>query len=286
MRKTLTITSDRFLQDHCIDDHVVLPTVCAHELMRQVAQYLCVDKKVIALTNYKLYQGVVFDGFESIELLFDYSLEQVDLNTQLNIKIASHKANGAVQYHYGAELILADAVDTKANIDIASVLGNNPLNEKCLAYYQNGCLFHGPSLQGLQHVLAFDSNGLTLQIKLNNNHALAPSFTSDSHVFANDLAYQALLLWVFKQHDLNSLPTATQSWQFYQTPNDDEMILSLTIIETNQHKTIADIDWFDTKGNVIAIIKGVEVTHAKGLRDKFLKSAAKYQDIAEVAANA
>ena len=51
--KTLQATNNAFLGDHCIAEQLVLPTVCAHSLMREAVRNTYPEFVVQGIINYK-----------------------------------------------------------------------------------------------------------------------------------------------------------------------------------------------------------------------------------------
>ena len=284
MIKTLQAVDNDFLKDHIIGDNAVLPTVCAIAWMADAAESIYRGYKFHELENYKLFKGVVFDGTEAIDYQIDVNLVEQNLNDKvsdsspylkLDAKISSLNAKGKLVFHYGGELLLKPT-SKKVSLETVDLATTNSSNgksaEEAHQLYSNGTLFHGESLQGIQEVIHCDETGLLLKCQV---PAVAMTkqgdFPLDLHnVFANDLVYQAMLVWVRKQLSMGSLPSSTKRWTSYQQIKPNELFyLQLKVVEQGSSKLIADISLISEDKKLLAEVKSAEVTISENLNDLF-----------------
>ena len=304
--KTLKATNNAFLTDHVIGGDQVLPTVCAIAWMSDAAEAAFTGYYYQGLENYKLFKGVVFDAdaLEKNEAV-EY---QIDLKAELNAgqgtdveslrvdtKISSINAEGKIVFHYGAQLILVRKLEAIPEVELTlpALTG-----AKASELYSNGTLFHGESLQGITEILECNDQGLLLACQVPE---IAMSKQGDfplaeSNIFANDLVYQAMLVWVKKQLGLGSLPSSTEGWTVHRQVKPGEVFyLQLKVVESSganskRGKLIADIALFsqgksgetkagETKASgmkeVLATIKSAKVTASANLNDLFLNTKVK-----------
>lgn len=237
-----------------------MPTVLALAWMKQAVEEQF--GKTALMQDYRLLKGIVFDGTEPSHCLVDLQAqEQV-----VTVKISSINAAQKPVFHYAAEFVLGQA---------SAVVAKKLLqgDAKDAAYlYQNGSLFHGDSLQGIKQVVRCDEQGLQLHCVITAKAAQQKGLTSleQSNVFANDLVYQAMLVWVREQMGLGSLPSATAQWAFYrEVALDEPFDLLLEVTEQSQSQCIAEVQLIDANGLVIADVKGVKVTASASLNHVF-----------------
>lgn len=227
--------------------------------MKQAAeQYLA---GVVTMQNYRLLKGIVFDGTEPE--FCTLTLESKD--DSLEIKVASLNAAGKPVFHYVAEFV--------AGLEAHSAKALLKGDVKDAAYlYQNGTLFHGESLQGIKQISYCDEKNLQLVCQIS---AQAASKKGDlaleqSNIFANDLVYQALLVWVREQKGMGSLPSATQVWTFYrELAIGETFYLRLDVTDDKASECVADVQLIDKKGGLIAQIQGAKVTVSASLNELF-----------------
>lgn len=268
-----------------IGDNSVLPTVCAIAWMAEAAESVFKGYKYQGLENYRLFKGVVFNGYETTDYQIDVALidEQIDAEyLRLESKVSSINARGKSVFHYGSELILKRS-SKKVPLEIADLVVSydndasdidKGIKEASLLY-SNGTLFHGESLQGIKEIIRCDDEGLLLACLVPE---IAVSKQGDfplaSHnIFANDLVYQAMLVWVRKQLSMGSLPSSTKSWTTYRQVQVDELFyLQLIVVAKSASKFIADISLINADNKILAEIKSAEVTISENLNNLFKSS--------------
>ena len=278
--KTLLATNNPFLADHTIGGHQVFPTVCAIAWMRDASEKAYQGYHYQGLENYKLFKGIIFDGSEASDYQIDMNARVVDEGTKLVVetKISSINAQGKIAFHYGAQLTLASQREASPKVNLTIPTSA----ESAKALYSNGTLFHGPSLQGISDILECNEHGLLLRcqvpavaVEKQGDFPLSNS-GEQSNIFANDLAYQAMLVWAKKELGLGSLPSSTQSWTVYREVTLDECFyLQLTVVKSSgkgkqRGALTADIQLISESNEILSEIKSAKVTASANLNDLFL----------------
>jgi len=285
VNKTLLATNNTFLADHTIGDDKVFPTVCAIAWMRDASEKAYQGYHYQGLENYKLFKGIIFDGNEASEYQVDMNATVDDESSSLIVdtKISSLNAQGKIVFHYGAQLTLV----RQAKVSPKVTLALPTTAEDAKALYSNGTLFHGPSLQGISEILECNAQGLLLRCQVpsvatekQGNFPLSYS-GEQSNIFANDLAYQAMLVWVKKELGLGSLPSSTTSWTVYREVLLGECFyLQLTVVKSSgkgkqRGALTADMQLISENNEVLSEIKSAKVTASASLSDIFLPKTAK-----------
>jgi hypothetical protein len=301
--KTLQATNNTFLADHVIGNDQVLPTVCAIAWMSDAAQSVYPEYVYQGINDYKLFKGVTFDEAtlakkESKDYFVDMS---VNIDSQvmdggntllIDSKISSVNDAGKTVFHYSGQIVLVaqasqpvEVISVKTS-ELADKLTSTTASE-AKALYQNGTLFHGESLQGITHVIECDEQGLLLACKVpevaqqkQGDFPISTSNNSASNIFANDLAYQAMLVWVKRELGLGSLPSSTQAWHVYaQVELGQTFYLQLKVVQSSpkgrsegnrRGKLVADINFISEDGLLLAEMKSAKVTASESLNDLFL----------------
>ncbi|PME58515.1 beta-ketoacyl synthase [Vibrio lentus] len=261
-----------FIQDHCIAGNPVLPTVCAIQWMREVAEQLLGVN--VSVHNYKLLKGVIFDTDEVQELKLVLSSDAKSKD-QLKAMIS---CQGRPQYQ--AQLQVA-SVQVSEDVQQASVkrfeANTSAPVTTAQALYSDGTLFHGPRLQGITSVERFDDLGLLAQCQLpqienSDCGAFIPKQGfGDSQPFAEDYLLQAMLVWARLKYGAASLPSAIGEFVCYAPMhNGDQGWLELNVIKSTARSLQADISLYHQDGRLSAVMKGAKVTISKSLNDAFL----------------
>ncbi|MEZ9048118.1 beta-ketoacyl synthase N-terminal-like domain-containing protein [Vibrio sp. 10N.247.311.64] len=261
-----------FIQDHCIAGNPVLPTVCAIQWMREVAEQLLGVN--VSVHNYKLLKGVIFDTDEVKELKLVLSSDAKSKD-QLKAVIS---CQGRPQYQ--AQLQVA-SVQMSEDVQQASTkrfeASTSAPVTTAQALYSDGTLFHGPRLQGITSVERFDDLGLLAQCQLPQiENSDCGSFIpkqgfGDSQPFAEDYLLQAMLVWARLKYGAASLPSAIGEFVCYAPMhNGDQGWLELSVIKSTTRSLQADISLYHQDGRLSAVMKGAKVTISKSLNDAFL----------------
>lgn len=218
--------------------------------------------KVAMMQNYRLLKGMVFDGSEPNHCVLDMQTTA----DGVELKVSSLNGAGKPVFHYAANFVLGDAPSLEAK-SLSSEQGQDAAQ-----LYSNGTLFHGESLQVIKQLIRCDEQGLQLRCQVD---AIAESkkgsvCLEQSNLFANDVIYQAMLVWVREQMGLGSLPSATQQWTFYREAKVGESFsVLLEVVQHNANQCIADVQLIDQQGRLIADAKGVKVTASASLNTLF-----------------
>ncbi|MBE8567904.1 type I polyketide synthase [Vibrio sp. OPT20] len=277
-----------FIQDHCIAGNPVLPTVCAIQWMREVAEQLLGVN--VSVHNYKLLKGVIFDTDEVQELTLVLSSDAKSKD-QLKAVIS---CQGRPQYQ--AQLQVA-SVQVSEDVQQASVkrfeANTSAPVTTAQALYSDGTLFHGPRLQGITSVERFDDLGLLAQCQLpqienSDCGAFIPKQGfGDSQPFAEDYLLQAMLVWARLKYGAASLPSAIGEFVCYAPMhNGDQGWLELSVIKSTARSLQADISLYHQDGRLSAVMKGAKVTISKSLNDAFLPKSSSAVSKKEVTKNA
>ncbi|WP_028867194.1 type I polyketide synthase [Psychromonas arctica] len=270
-----------FIADHKIDGQQVLPTVCAMAWMRSTCEALYPDYCYQSLEHFKLLKGIVFDGQEAKQYVLDTKIvAESDASVAIEVVVSSEKESAKPFFHYRAVInLLKSAVNTNAEqIMYQGILPQRVKKQspEAKALYSDGSLFHGKSLQGIKYVHQLDESGLLIECAIESTSVAAQGeFTlADNNVLANDLVYQALLVWTSKIMNAGSLPTSTQQWQLFRDVKvGEDFFIKLNIIKQSGQSVLGDVLLIDQENRIISKITAAEVTCSASLRDLFKASA-------------
>ncbi len=277
--KTIKTTNMPFLSDHMIAGNKVLPTVCAIAWMCEAVNKFYPDYHVKGIEDYRLFKGIVFDGTAPEEINFEISLLEQNRDTvQYGVKVSSELTPDKVIYHYSANVILmrsAPISDERASLSLPAQL-ESVIDAQDL--YQDGTLFHGESFQGITKVIDCDQAGLLIACMVNHSaHNKQGQFPVPSannrlpNIFANDLVYQAMLVWVKRSCNFGSLPVKTKEWIINrEVVIYEPFFIKLSVVEKTATKLIADVMIISHTKEILAEVKSAEVTISEQLTHLFL----------------
>ncbi|WP_427901924.1 SDR family NAD(P)-dependent oxidoreductase [Motilimonas cestriensis] len=277
--KTITVANHPFLLDHQITGAPVLPTVFATGWMVAQAETWLSGFTVSAVEDYRLFKGVVLakaDGQAKLSLTLEL-ISQSDIESVIDARISSEQ-NGRTVFHYGAQLRMFAKGSKSVKVE--------PLNAELLSlakqetpepmaskptWYQDGTLFHGQTFQGLTASLQMDQHGALFSAQI---PAPAASYFGDfanasCALLADDLLYQAMLVWAKEQLDMASLPAAAAQVTFYQQPKADEpLYLQLNVVKQTRTELIADVALYNQEGHPLVVMSQGKVVLSQALGQK------------------
>ncbi|QIR14098.1 type I polyketide synthase [Shewanella aestuarii] len=280
-----------FIQDHCIAGNPVLPTVCAIAWMRETAQQLC--GLPVSVSQYKLLKGIIFDSAQPHLM----QLELTETDKGLTALISSRllrDTKATLRPQYQADLIINQAALNVENqvkpslpAEVVQYQQAAPLLTKA-ELYSNGCLFHGPRLQGIKQVLLANDNQLICQVALPH---IKPQDCSDfaaqlalggSQIFAEDLLLQAMLVWARVKYDAASLPsTIGEMTTLVPFKANDCGYILLDVVKHSGRALTANISLYHEDGRLSCTMTNAKTTISKSLNEAFLAPAKALADLQE-----
>ena len=277
-----------FIQDHCIAGNPVLPTVCAIQWMREVAEQLLGVN--VSVHNYKLLKGVIFDTDEVQELKLVLSPDAKSKYQLKAVISCQERPQYQAQLQVASVQVSEDAQQASTKRFEAST---SAAVTTAQALYSDGTLFHGPRLQGITSVERFDDLGLLAQCQLPQiENSDCGSFIpkqgfGDSQPFAEDYLLQAMLVWARLKYGAASLPSTIGEFICYAPMhNGDQGWLELSVIKSTARSLQADISLYHQDGRLSAVMKGAKVTISKSLNDAFLPKSSSAVSKKEATKNA
>jgi hypothetical protein len=224
----------------------------------------------VAIKDYRLFKGVVFDGSEADALIIETTDKASTVDLSVGVKVSSIKADGKPQFHYGCDVSFTPQVILSEHDVCVPVALKTDNTINC---YNNGTLFHGDSLQGLRNFDIFETEAWFSCQLPESVFAKSSGFdlsVASSNVFANDLIYQAMLVWVRETLGLGSLPSTTQAWELFQAPVLHEAFyIQLTGIKVQGNSITASANLLNDQNQLLAKVSGCEVTASESLKDTF-----------------
>ena len=124
-------------------------------------------------------------------------------------------------------------------------------------------LFHGPELHGIVRVDGWSEGGIVAEVRCAPppsewiRRPLRQRWLADP--LALDAAFQLLILWTLEQHGAPNLPCFAARYRQYRRafPADAARV----VVQVTKHSSLhalADIDYRDATGQVVARIEGYE----------------------------
>ena len=270
--RELTIETHPFLKSHVMNGQAVLPVAVILEWFAHGALHLNPGMQFHGFDNFRVLKGVTLNTDESINLriLAGETIHQGEVSF-VPVELRSRE-----MLHASAVIVLADSYETNVLPQLKEVTGEYKYQQA--EYYNNGQLFHGQDLQGIDGVIACSDKGIVATAKSAPQpsswmkQAIRSNWLTDP--LAMDSAFQIMILWSFEQSGIGSLPTAIASYRQYKRSFPKDSVKINTVVnEYTEHRANAAIEFLDNKGELIALIDGYECVRDKSLESAFSKNS-------------
>lgn len=270
--RELTVETHPFLKSHVMNGQAVLPVALIIEWFAHGALHLNPGMQFHGFDNFRVLKGVTLNTEESISLkiLAGETIHQADVSF-VPVELRSEE-----MLHASAVMVLADSYETNVLPQLKEVSGEYKYQQ--VEYYNNGLLFHGRDLQGIDEVIACSNKGVVATVK----PAPQPSSWMKQAIRSNwltdplmmDSVFQIMILWSFEEGGIGSLPTAIASYRQYKRSFPKNVVKINTVVnEYTDHRANAAIEFLDNKGELIALIDDYECVRDKSLQAAFSKNS-------------
>jgi NADP-dependent 3-hydroxy acid dehydrogenase YdfG len=278
VKRSIDLKSNPTIIDHVIGGEAVLPIVFALSWIADSCLNQYPGYRFYQCRNMQVLKGIIFkqddpgDYHMEITQLTTTNIETIDLSVSVN----SRGKGRLPVFHYKCELTLKKRVEPAPVHFLSTAMEDTAIKNP--AFYEDGTLFHGSSLQGIKTVLAIDD-----QIMLLNCRNSAISFKQQGQFPINamnhyvaDVMLQSVVVWARKQYGVASLPLKITDGIFYKpVPFEQNYIIEVEITVKSSVKVISNIKCVDQQGSIYMKLSGIEITLSKNLNQKFLENQLK-----------
>ena len=274
-RRTVDLDSLPILAAHIIDGHAVLPMAIMLEWLAEGAIHRNPGLVVSGIDDLRLFKGVILNQGRqaSVEVRVGKAVRrgsQFVVPTELKGILAG----GREVAHARADVILADHYTS----------GSRKLTESALLPYTNTpadiyrtILFHGPALQGIDQVEGVGDRAVSGWSATAPEPAewldrpLRSVWLTDP--LAIDCAFQLVVLWCRDKLGANSLPTAIGGYRQFRRgfPAAGVRIVA-EIRHASDTRTVADIEFLDERGELVALLEAYECVVDASLNQAFRRN--------------
>jgi NAD(P)-dependent dehydrogenase (short-subunit alcohol dehydrogenase family) len=261
--RALDLESIPVLLDHVIDGRAVLPMALTLEWLAQGALQRNPGLVVCGLDDLRLLKGAVLheDRPETLAVLVGKAVRDGSGSQyRVAVELRGTSTGGRTVVHARGEAILADR-HPKAD-RLVSIPSQPSYGRSARAVYHD-VLFHGPGLQGLERVETLGAASASAAVRTSPSPSdwidrpLRQSWLTDP--LALDCAFQLLSLWCFEQAGAASLPTRVGCYrQFRRAFPAAGVRVEARIDRPAEHRAVADIEFLDGDGGLVARIEGYE----------------------------
>ena len=263
------------LVSHVMNGRAVLPAALIIEWLAHGAMHGNPGLAFHGFNQFKVLKGLVLEGDSAAQVTVSTSTPQSrDGLLAVPVQFTSHNSSGKSTLHATAEVLLAEFLPAAPNVTPA-VKRNGILSK---SVYGDGRLFHGPDFQCIEALEVCNPANAAALVRSSPapKHMIAaplrPAWLADP--LALDAAFQLMILWSTAQRSAPSLPCAMRSFrQFAAFPKTggSRVVASITSAETPV--AVADLQFFDRDGGLVALGEGYEFVVDANLREAFRQNS-------------
>jgi len=259
-----------------------IPILRSHVLSGKAVLPMAVMMEWIAYGAMHDNPGLALHGLEDLRV---FKGIRVDADKAVNVRVfAGAMVSDGDMHRVVVELRAGGTIHARAAVVLAAQLPKGlpaitlslpPAPSKAVAAaYESGTLFHGPELYALRAITGCAATGASAEA----NAATPPAAWMKQPIrsawlgdpLAMDAAFQLMIVWSTQQRGAPSLPTGLGRYtQFVRRFPTDGTLLAAKITRATDHEAVADIEFVDRAGNLLARIDGYTCVIDASLRDAF-----------------
>jgi hypothetical protein len=272
--RVLTTADHPVLRSHVIDGRPVLPMALILEWLAHGALHLNPGLLFVGCDDLRVLHGVILDGPPPTLGVGAGKAEKDEGFYRVPVELRGRRPDGREVLHARAVVLLAAELPPAPPAAVPLPCGAYPRSPD-EAYHE--LLFHGPELRGLERIDGADSRGISGAARAAPlpsawmRQPLRQKWLADPLVL--DAGFQLMVLWSFEQRDAGSLPCHAARYRQYRRafPADGCRIAARVTRSTNLH-ALADLEYLDAAGLLVARLEGYECTLDAGLRRAFRRN--------------
>jgi NAD(P)-dependent dehydrogenase (short-subunit alcohol dehydrogenase family)/acyl carrier protein len=260
------------LDSHILDGRPVLPTVLILEWFAHGALHQNPGLLFHGCNDLRILHGVILDGEAAPRLRVDAGKAiKRDGFFIAPVELRGVRPDGREVLHARAEIALANQLP--APPPSAPTPNCQPYARTPEDVYQN-LLFHGPDLHGIEQIEGCGERGILARVSSAPppsewiQRPLRQRWLADP--LALDCSFQLMVVWSQELHHAPSLPCHIARYRQYQSafPASGVRVVVRVTRDSDLH-ALADIDYLDERGQVIARLEGYECVIDPALRRAF-----------------
>jgi hypothetical protein len=266
----LTVSLDElpFLRSHVMNGKAVIPTALIAEWLAHGALHGNPGLLFHGFNNLKIYKGIILNGAACKVAVI--AGKAVKKDGFFSVAVELRGADSTL--HAGAEIILAASLPKPAAALPEFAL--KPYNRSMGQAYDE-VLFHGEDMRFIRNVAGVSEKGIVLDAAASLppgswlRHPLRDLWLADPA--ALDAAFQGMILWTFENSGACSLPNCAAAYRQFRAFPAKGVRISARVTRSAEHSALADIDFTDDQGVLVARLEGYECTVDKSLNAAFRK---------------
>jgi NAD(P)-dependent dehydrogenase (short-subunit alcohol dehydrogenase family) len=267
--RMLDPASDRYLQDHRLDEQPVFPMAMAMELMAEVVQKAWPEWKVVSIRSLRVLRGIILGEVPlEIRVMARAQTHSPDENLGLDVDVQIAEKTQPNQPCYLATVQMREQFLDPVLYDPGLLSDLRPFPMPVNESYRRW-LFHGPCFQGISTIEGINEQGIcgTL-IPSTPAKCLSPEAGGQWIVdpVLLDCSFQLAILWERAYYDMTPLPSRFTSYRRFGSFADASVRCCLKAHSSaGGQNLLTDIYFLDGTGQVMAVLEEMEFSCSKAL---------------------
>lgn len=260
VEEILSVATAPFLRSHVLDGKAVVPMAMLPEWLAHAAMHGNPGLKFYGVDKLSVLKGVVLDVDETLRLkLHAGPATKDEEGYRVAVELRVSRAGGAEHLHARADILLVDRLPQEKPV-LADPEG--AAWEKSAAETYRDHLFHGPDFQGIEQLVMCSSEGVIAmsgtapQPKEWMDRPLRRRWLTDP--LALDVGIQLLTFWTGVESAGPSLPCAAARYRQYRAFPKKDIRVVARITRSDVTRVVADIEFTNAAGQLIARFEGCE----------------------------
>jgi NAD(P)-dependent dehydrogenase (short-subunit alcohol dehydrogenase family) len=265
VERHLSVSTDRFLDDHRIDGSPVLPAAFALELFAETVAAGWPACRLSEIRDFRVLRGVILDEGEALVRVEAAGAGEHPNGTDL-IRCTLSDAAGSVRYR--AEAILEPSSAVSPNGTGTSSLPVLPPPSLAVAEMQDRWLFHGPLLHGVTQVEGLGDPGIRAVLRSSEPARLVLEAQGQWAIdpLVVDGAFQLAIMWARSQLNMTPLPTGFARYRPLRSLSTPDIHCELRASPSSDgHLLLTDITFSDGTDRLLAGLTGMEFACSQAL---------------------
>jgi NAD(P)-dependent dehydrogenase (short-subunit alcohol dehydrogenase family)/acyl carrier protein len=260
------------LESHILDGRPVLPTVLILEWLAHGALHQNPGLLFHGCNDLRILHGVILDGDSAPTLRVDAGKAvKRDGFFVAPVELRGKRSSGREILHVRAEIVLADKLPAApAGAPLSTC---RPYRRTPEEVYQH-LLFHGRDLHGIEAIEGCGERGIIARVSSSPppsewiQRPLRQRWLTDP--LALDCSFQLMVVWTQERHGAPSLPCHLARYRQYQRafPAAGVCVVAHVTRDSDLH-ALADIEYVDERGQLIARLEGYECVIDPALKRAF-----------------
>ncbi len=264
--RELDIESYPFLRSHVLKGRAVLPVAIIIEWLAHGAMHDNPGMSFFGFDNLEVFKGVIVHPGDRISLQIVTGASQ----SEGTIDRTLVQLRSGDTLHAQAEILLSNTLQPGTRSLTTGEL-NTAISD---GYYEDGRLFHGPKLHGIDRVEGATEHGAVAWAKSAPlpaawaKHPLRSTWLTDP--LAIDAGFQLMILWCHEFCGRGSLPASIARYRQHVKKFIAESVhVALQVEQRSEHTATATIEFSHSDGRLLARMEGYRCVMDDSLADAF-----------------